>query len=105
MIDTNKTVIRPLIDEFWTKQNFGITEDLCAPEMIYHNDGASLSRPDMLVSVDDLVAEGEKVARRWTARGTHRCELRGIPPTNRKSPSSLFPENRGSAIEQSMRLR
>jgi predicted ester cyclase len=38
--------------------------------------------------VDDLVGEGDKVARRWTLSGTHKSEYQGIPPTNKKIVSS-----------------
>jgi predicted ester cyclase len=37
--------------------------------------------PDLTVDIDDIIAEGEKVAHRFTFRGTHRGEFLGIPPT------------------------
>ena len=37
--------------------------------------------PDLLITLDDVLATGEKVAARWTARGTHRSEFLGIAPT------------------------
>lgn len=39
--------------------------------------------PDVTVVVDDMIAEGEKVAVRWTFRGTHEGPLLGLPPTGR----------------------
>jgi predicted ester cyclase len=39
---------------------------------------------DMRVTVDDLIAEGDRVALRWTSHSTHRAELFGIPATNRR---------------------
>jgi len=39
--------------------------------------------PDMQVTIDDVIAEGDKVAYRWTARGTQTGEIMGIPPTSR----------------------
>jgi predicted ester cyclase len=37
--------------------------------------------PDMQVAIDDLLAEGDKVVTRWTARGKHEGAMMGIPPT------------------------
>lgn len=37
--------------------------------------------PDLHIALDDLVAVDDKVAARWTASGTHRAELGGIPAT------------------------
>ena len=40
--------------------------------------------PDMHWTVEELIAEGEKVVNRFTWRGTHRGEFLGIPPTGRQ---------------------
>ena len=40
--------------------------------------------PDLKVTIDDVVSEGDKVAWRWTMRGTHQGELEGHPPTGRQ---------------------
>jgi predicted ester cyclase len=39
--------------------------------------------PDVILTVEDQVAEGDKIATRWTAQGTHDGELMGIDPTGR----------------------
>jgi steroid delta-isomerase-like uncharacterized protein len=39
--------------------------------------------PDLHFTVEDQIAEGDKVATRYTARGTHRGELMGIAPTGK----------------------
>ncbi len=39
--------------------------------------------PDIHFTVEDQIAETDKVVTRWTARGTHRGQLMGIPATNR----------------------
>jgi steroid delta-isomerase-like uncharacterized protein len=40
--------------------------------------------PDAEFTLDDLIAEGEKVVVRWTATGTHQAGLAGIPATGRR---------------------
>jgi predicted ester cyclase len=37
--------------------------------------------PDLHVTAEDIFSEGDKVAYRWTGRGTHEGELMGIAPT------------------------
>jgi steroid delta-isomerase-like uncharacterized protein len=39
--------------------------------------------PDINVTVEDVIAEGDKAVTRWTIRGTHRGELMGIAPTDK----------------------
>jgi len=40
--------------------------------------------PDIHLTIDDMVVEGDKVAVRVTESGTHKGEFMGIPPTNKK---------------------
>jgi predicted ester cyclase len=89
MPEQNKQTVRRLIDEFWNKQNFDVADQMFAPDAVYQTDGVTQSYaevkaafmqtrhafPDMQVSIDDLLAEGDKVALRWTARGTHKNEF------------------------------
>lgn len=41
--------------------------------------------PDLHFEVPQMIASGDFVVSRWTATGTHRGELMGIPPTNRRT--------------------
>jgi len=41
--------------------------------------------PDLHFSVDQLLPSGDYVVTRYTATGTHRGDLMGIPPTNRRA--------------------
>jgi predicted ester cyclase len=40
--------------------------------------------PDIHITIDDMLAEGDKVACRSTWRGTHKGEMRGIAPTGKQ---------------------
>jgi predicted ester cyclase len=44
--------------------------------------------PDIKVTVEDLVAEGEKVVARWTWRGTNQGEFQGMSPTGKQVTGS-----------------
>jgi steroid delta-isomerase-like uncharacterized protein len=40
--------------------------------------------PDLHWTLDDIIVEGDKAVVRWTATGTHKGALMGIPATNKK---------------------
>jgi steroid delta-isomerase-like uncharacterized protein len=40
--------------------------------------------PDNHFTIDDMIAEGDKVVERYKITGTHKGEFMGIPPTNKK---------------------
>lgn len=40
--------------------------------------------PDTQTTTEDLIAEGDKVVERYTARGTHKGDFMGAPPTGKK---------------------
>ena len=40
--------------------------------------------PDARLSLDDLIAEGDKVVARFTVRATHKGAFQGIPPTSKE---------------------
>jgi len=50
--------------------------------------------PDFQVTVEDVISEGNKVAVRGVAGGTHKGELMGIPPTGRRVTVTLIDINR-----------
>lgn len=50
--------------------------------------------PDLRLTVEDILAEGDRVAARVTFRGTHRGEFQGIPPTGRQVTFSSIELNR-----------
>jgi steroid delta-isomerase-like uncharacterized protein len=58
--------------------------------------------PDMRVTVEDLIAEGDKVTARVTMRGTHQGEFQGIAPTGKRvevEAIDMFRINDGKIVE------
>ena len=97
MSEKNKALIRRFHDEVINKGNLELIDDLCAPSLVDHaapqgspsgTEGVkqmiSMFRaafPDVNSTVEDLIAEGDKVVARFTFRGTHKGEFMGIAPT------------------------
>ena len=100
MSEENKAVLRRWYEECFNKKNLAIIDELIAPNCVEHNAfpgqapgiegvkqtiGMFLAAfPDMRVTVDDMIAEGDKVAVRYSGRGTHRGELMGIAATGKQ---------------------
>lgn len=98
-LDQNKNLYLRLADEVLTKKNLAVVDELIATDFTEHAGGqpkrvgvegfkaARLRRnaafPDWKVTVDDIIAEGDKVVARATGQGTHRGEYMGIPPTGK----------------------
>jgi steroid delta-isomerase-like uncharacterized protein len=98
--EDNKILVRRWYDEVWTKGDMAAVDDLLSPTYVGHAAGApdvkgtegikqlvatfGTAFPDHRVTVEDIVAEGDKVAVRYTMRGTHRGEFMGIAPTNKE---------------------
>ncbi len=99
MSEENKAIARRLCEEFWGTGKFNGADDLLAPDFVYHRTGdeESLDREgytqdvmdfvnsftDVQATVEDLVAEGDKVAGRYTWIGRHTGEFLGAPPTGK----------------------
>lgn len=100
MSEENKARTRRFYEEVWNKGNLAIVDELCATNFVNHNPGpgeapgpeglkqiATMIRtafPDMHMTVDDMIAEGDKVVSRVTVNATHRGEFMGIPPTGKQ---------------------
>jgi steroid delta-isomerase-like uncharacterized protein len=59
--------------------------------------------PDIQYTVEDLIAEGDKVVARFSARGTHRGEFQGIPATGRSASVTgigIYRVASGKIVEQ-----
>ena len=95
----NKALIRRGFEEGISKGNLKVFEDIIAPNYVNHNMPAPApgvegfkqvigmfrtAFPDMQVTVEDEVAERDRVATRGVMRGTHKGEFMGVPATGKQ---------------------
>jgi serine phosphatase RsbU (regulator of sigma subunit) len=95
--EENKAVFRRYIEEVWNRTNLGLVDEIFDRYISHQPDGSTLERgpedvkrfvgefrsafPDFRISIDDQMAEGDKVMVHATIRGTHQREFRGMAPT------------------------
>ena len=98
-VQDNEIIVRRLLDEAYNKRNLAVGDKLLASDCIFHAFPSAIlgiagwkvyatafltAFPDDLqVIVEDSISVTNKVAARWTARGTHKGFLRGIAPTGK----------------------
>jgi steroid delta-isomerase-like uncharacterized protein len=97
--EANKIAMRRFL-EFVNTASESLAQDLISPDAIFHVPGSpepmrgpvgylaiiGMMRagfPDIQWTLEETVAEGDKVAARFTMRGTHRGTFFGVPPTGR----------------------
>jgi steroid delta-isomerase-like uncharacterized protein len=99
MSEENKALMRRQTEEVFSKHNPGAVDEFYAPDFVSHNAPPGMPNdreglkalagmylgafPDLKVTSDFQLAEGDKVVMRWTATGTHTGELMGIPATGK----------------------
>ena len=87
--------------EAFGRNDFPALQRVVHPDVVYHTAPPGLSPgiegyrelmamyksafPDLEVTIDDVVAEGDKVAARFSSTGTHQGELMGIAPTGKEA--------------------
>lgn len=104
--EQNKALAKRAWDEMFNQKNIAVVDELFASDYIYHGpQGHEFSGtenlkkilshyleafPDLHIDIEDLVAEGDKVASRVTMTGTHKGELQGIPPTGKEVNTTMI---------------
>ena len=98
-IEANKAIVRRWYDEFWNAEKLDVLAELLHPDYVFgegYGAGAPSVEgikeanlfwhrvlPDLHFTIEDMIAEGETVVARWTARGTHKgdweMELGTVP--------------------------
>jgi predicted ester cyclase len=87
--EENKALVRREQEELWNHTgDLDAAEELFAPEQAEaaRQEAADFRRgfPDVVSTIEDLIAEGDRVAARWSARATHLGEYVGVPPTGKE---------------------
>jgi C-1 hydroxylase len=95
-LEETKAIIRSHIEAL-NKQDLAYIDDFVAPDYVNHTrqfqgqDGFKQfmtthlkTFPDFHVTIEDIIAEGEKVCLRIIVTGTHEGEYRGLAPTGKK---------------------
>jgi len=98
--EDNKALVRRMEDEIFNKRRLDAVDEFISPEYVLRTapDGVPSNRdavrdamamylagfPDLHVSVDQLLAEDDRVVALLTYSGTHEGELFGMPPTGKR---------------------
>jgi steroid delta-isomerase-like uncharacterized protein len=100
-VEQNRELVRrKLVGEVWNGGKLAVVDELFAPDYRGHDpnrpqlDGPEAVKrsvsdfhaafPDFAVSIDDLIAEGDRVVWRYTMTGSHNAPFLGVPATGRR---------------------
>jgi len=116
----NKALARRFFEEFWDQKNLAVADELMAANHVDHTPGSPpglppgpagfkqfasvyfTAFPNLHITIDDQVAEGDTVVTRWTSHGTNTGSLFGMPATNKSSTVTGITISRivgGKAVE------
>jgi len=101
MSTDNKSIVRRLYDEVWNKRKIDLVAELISPSHALVDPFVSGSQvgpelyrrriqeltasfPDLRFTLDDLIAEKDKVVAAWVISATHKGEFMSIPATGKK---------------------
>lgn len=95
----NKTIARRYFEEIWNQGNAAAIDELVAADAVGYLPGTTIHGTEVLkqrlsqlydiyrephFTVEDQIAEADKVLTRWTFRGTHTGEFMGSAPTGKQ---------------------
>jgi len=94
-IEKNKAFIQAFNEDFWNKHNIAAFEKYFSADFISHYPDVDMNAeqvkglcqayfsafPDLHITMDDMIAEGDRVVKVWTANCTSKGEFMGIPAT------------------------
>jgi serine phosphatase RsbU (regulator of sigma subunit) len=98
--EENKAIFRRYVEEVPNQGNLEVADEIFGRYIAHQADGSTLERgpedvkrfteeyrsalPDWRISIDEQIAEGDKVVNRVTLRGTHQREFRDMAPTGKE---------------------
>ncbi len=99
-LDANKALVRRLIEEDLNRGDPAVADEIVAEDFVDHTNPPGLQHgreshkqivalfhaafPDVTWTIEDMLAEGDKVVIRAPMRATHQGEFFGIPPTGKQ---------------------
>ena len=99
-LEENKAIVRRLVEEGLNVWNFDVIDELIDANFVNHSPAYGVTTgleglkqylrimrsafPDIKATIDDLIAENDKVVVRMTGVGIHKGELAGIPATGKQ---------------------
>lgn len=116
MSEENKALARRVVEEVWNRGNVAVVDETFAHDYTEHNPrpgqdvgidgykgGVVMMRsafPDLHLDVQDVIAEGDRVAIRYTLQGSHEGDLMGLPPSGNRvsSDGMVFARVQGGKI-------
>ena len=100
MSEENKAVVRRFFEELLSTDNFAVADEILSSGFRFYFAGSPdimnleqykeflvarrAAFPDRRFVVEDIIAEEDKVSARFTMRGTHKGEFRGLAPSGRE---------------------
>lgn len=120
MSEQNKALARRDLEEVWNQRKLEVIDELVATNSVVHDPAVPGGKvtgaqgykqfveiylaafPDVQFTINDQIADGDKVATRWTGTGTHKGALMGIAPTGKRATVTGITINRyqgGKSVE------
>ncbi|MDQ3808887.1 MAG: ester cyclase [Chloroflexota bacterium] len=104
-VEENKALVRRFFEAFFANDAAAL-EEVTSQDVVYHTAPPGLSAgiqgyrelmamyhgafADLRLTIDDMIAEGDKVVTRFTGSGTHRGDFMGVAPTGKQAAAGAI---------------
>ena len=97
--EQNRALFGRFVEEIFHRGNLGALDRIFRPDALIHDPGVELmgpealrpalrsllaAFPDLRITVQDQIAEGDRLAVRYRGEATHRANWRGIPASGKR---------------------